>query len=205
MSAAERMAVRTPDGQVKVVPRRVGLGMIARNRAKPAPMPTYVHPLAGTDAAELAPERDPIVYAPQEPVQDAEAPTVPVDPEPAPTAPQRVQTPTQIVDAAAAGELPDVVHVEDQYPAGAGDVFREELPPEPRGNAGREEWAVYAQSLGVEVTEDMGRNKIRDAAKDAALSLDRLPQPALTGGRLDTPEDEPATETVADDPDTRTR
>lgn len=77
-----------------------------------------------------------------------------------------------------------------------------EAPPEPRGNASRQEWAAYADSLGVEVSDDMSRNKIRDAAQDAAQSLDRLPQPALPGGRLETPEDEPVTEeSVTDDED----
>ena len=81
-----------------------------------------------------------------------------------------------------------------------------DLPEEPRGNASRQEWATYAVSLGVEVSDDMTRNKIRDAAQDAAQSLARLPQPALTGGRLETPEDEPVTEgSVTDDEDPGTR
>ena len=81
-----------------------------------------------------------------------------------------------------------------------------ELPPEPRGNASRAEWATYAESMGVEVTDGMSRNRIRDAAQDVAQTLDRLPQPALLGGRLDTPEDEPVTEeSVTDDEDPGTR
>lgn len=81
-----------------------------------------------------------------------------------------------------------------------------DLPAEPRGNASRQEWAEYAVSLGVEVTDGMSRNRIRDAAQDVAQTLDRLPQPALSGGRLDTPEDEPVTEeSVTDDEDPGTR
>lgn len=33
----------------------------------------------------------------------------------------------------------------------------------PRGNASREAWADYAQSVGVEVGDDWTRNQIRDA------------------------------------------
>lgn len=86
-------------------------------------------------------------------------------------------------------------------------VEAEPLPELPRGNAGRAAWAEYAQTvLGLTVTSDQTRNDIRDAAQEAhAAALARMPQPAVAdGGRLDTPEDEPATETVADDPDTRT-
>ena len=81
-----------------------------------------------------------------------------------------------------------------------------EPTPEPRGNASRAEWAVYARRIGVEVSGEMTRNQIRDAAQDAAQSLARLPQPALPGGRLETPEDEPVTEgSVTDDEDPGTR
>ena len=81
-----------------------------------------------------------------------------------------------------------------------------DLPEEPRGNASRQEWAAYAHDIGVEVHSGMSRNQIRDAAQDAAQSLARLPQPALPGGRLETPEDEPVTEeSVTDDEDPGTR
>lgn len=73
---------------------------------------------------------------------------------------------------------------------------------EPRGNASRAMWAHYAESLGVVVTDDMSRNEVRDVARAAAQSVDRLPQPAHEGGRLDTPEDEPVAEgSVTDDED----
>jgi hypothetical protein len=64
---------------------------------------------------------------------------------------------------------------------------------EPRGNASRAVWATYAAAVGVVVSDDMTRNQIRDA-----MTPDRLPQPAREGGRLETPEDEPAPERVPD-------
>jgi hypothetical protein len=196
MSAADQMAVRMPSGRIKQVPRRVGLGMIARNQAKAAPQqnvrpvgvqgagpspgiavtratPAYRHPLEGVRESDLLPSfeaaRGPIEYPNASDTVVDEAPTLePLEDLPADVDPDDVPT----VDAVL-------------------------LPPEPRGNASRLVWAQYAQALGVEVTSAMTRNEIRDAAKDAATSLTRLPQPARTGGRLETPEDEPATETVA--------
>jgi hypothetical protein len=108
------------------------------------------------------------------------------------------------------GPAPTAVVVDEPWPTDAPDddvptVEAAELPPEPRGNASRQEWAEYAVSLGVEVTDGMSRNRIRDAAQDVAQTLDRLPQPALSGGRLETPEDEPAAERLADDEDPGTQ
>lgn len=36
----------------------------------------------------------------------------------------------------------------------------------PRGNASRDEWAAYAQSLGIEVPEDAGREEIKALVDD---------------------------------------
>lgn len=200
MSAADdRMVVRTAGGY-RSLPRRVALGLISAGRAKA--------------------DRGPLAGA-----QDVEAPTVPATPERPSTVQEHPVTPSQIVDAATHGTLPDVVDVASpEYSAAleyladgsdASDLFEEdvptveavELPEPPRGNAGRKDWADYAQEhLGIEVTSDMTRNQIRDAAQERLQSLARLPQPALPGGRLDTPEDEPATvRTVADDEDPGTR
>lgn len=38
----------------------------------------------------------------------------------------------------------------------------EAAPEAPRGNATRDEWAAYATSQGVAVTDDQGRDEIRD-------------------------------------------
>lgn len=144
---------------------------------------------------------------------------MPPEPQDAPTGQQDPLTPSQIVAAAADGTLPEYVDLGADEPelheVDPGELFVEdvptveavELPPLPRGNAGRAEWAAYAQEhLHMVVTSDQTRNEIRDDALHVhAAALARMPQPAVTGGRLDTPEDEPATETVADDPDTRTR
>lgn len=194
MSAADRMVIRTGDGEYRSVPRRAALGMLAAGRAH----------------AE---------HAQQAPAVEVEAPVVPATPDSPPTPPQRAQTiqfqpdgpkvradgtnePTQttapIVEQIAAELGADVSHVPPAAPR--------ELPQEPRGNASRAAWAEYAQSLGVEVTSSMTRDQIRDAAQDAAQSLANLPQPALPGGRLETPEDEPVTEeSVTDDEDPGTR
>jgi hypothetical protein len=43
-----------------------------------------------------------------------------------------------------------------------------ERPPESGAGSGRESWAAYADELGVEVTDDMGRDDII-AAVDAAV------------------------------------
>lgn len=184
MSAADRMVVRTRGGSYRSVPRRQGLAMIAVGRA------------TADDGAQAA-------------VQDVEAPGVPPEPQDAPTGQQDPQT--GVID------LSDPVHdtasleyvglFEEELPDGVPTVEAVELPPLPRGNAGRADWAEYAQThLGLVVTSDQTRNDIRDAAQDAhAAALARLPQPAVTGGRLDTPEDEPVTDgSVTDDEDSRT-
>ena len=173
MSAADWMVVRTRDGSYRSVPRRTGLGMISRGQASVAP-------------ANAAPAP---VYAVE---PDAPASVDPLGPHG-----DEYQAPVTL-DAPAV--TPDADGVTEE-PVNVAPEPYSEAPPEPRGNASRQEWAAYAYSLGVEVSDDMSRNKIRDAAQDVAQSLDRLPQPALTGGRLETPEDEPAAERLADDED----
>jgi hypothetical protein len=200
MSAVDRMGVRVRGGGYRSLPRRQALAMIAAGRAQADP---------GSRLAEPS-------VAPQEPAEGVEPPTVPATPETPPTAPQRVQTfqfqpdgPRVGVDGTSKpSRAPDLepVHKDD---VDAGEdvptVYAVELPPEPKATARRSEWAEYADSLGVEVTSAMTKRDIQQAAEEAAMSLANLPQPARTGGRLETPEDEPAAETVADDPDTRTR
>jgi len=188
MSAADRMVVRTPAGY-RSVPRRVGLGMISAGRAQ----------LATREGAD----------APQASVQDVEAPPVPATSEPAHTPQEHTQTTAPDIEALGA-EIADFIKT--QGPAWTAPPEEDvptalavELPPEPKPTARRGEWADYADSLGVEVTSTMTKREIQKAAQEAATSLANLPQPALPGGRLETPEDEPATETVADDQDPRTR
>lgn len=212
MSAADRMVVRTPGG-ARSVPRRVGLAMLAAGRARRA------------DAAQ-APAQD--VEAPVVPATPDSPPTAQQrvqepdlddgDANDTPTPPDEYD-PELEERRRALGLKPGEWQAERgpiTYPplepvGGTADgdvptVYAVELPAEPKATARRAEWAAYAHSLGVEVTSAMTKNQIRDAAQDAAQSLDRLPQPARTGGRLETPEDEPATVgTVADDEDPGTR
>lgn len=194
MSAADRMVVRTRDGAYRSVPRRTGLGMISRGQAEAATTPA---PPVAADVDPLGPHGDEYQTptAEQAHAQLAHAMGVPVE----------VITPTALDNPYRHPlEGVDPVDLLPEFQAERGPVefpITRELPAEPRGNASRAEWAEYAISLGVDVTDGMSRNKIRDAAQDAAQSLDRLPQPALTGGRLETPEDEPAAERLADDED----
>lgn len=53
---------------------------------------------------------------------------------------------------------------------------------EPKGNASRDEWAAYATHLGLEVSEDAGRDAIKElVAAAAAESLDDPEQPEDAG------------------------
>lgn len=197
MSAADRMVVRTRSGAYKSLPRRTALGLIAAGRVTPEPAP--VTPQAAPVTAVVPPaqhddEHQALAAMTTEPVtitgtpdeiaatMDALAPVGDVD---------QVTPKLQYVSSSLDADVPTVEAVP--------------LPPEPKPTARRGEWADYADSLGVQVTSDMTKREIQQAAQEAATSLTNLPQPALTGGRLETPEDEPAAETVADDPDTRTR
>jgi hypothetical protein len=138
--------------------------------------------------------------APLTPADEPQAAVVPATPDSAPRPQEHTQTPAPQVYVG----TPDDMDALMDALAPVGDAERE-LPAEPKPTARRGEWADYADSLGVEVTSAMTKREIQHAAQEAATSLANLPQPALTGGRLETPEDEPATETVADDQDPRTR
>lgn len=193
MSAADRMAVRMPDGEIRSVPRRVGLAMVARSQATHAPAQSAPNPsLKGRRPASAVT------------VVTAEAPSL-----------------TDLVDVLS--QTSDVVDLADPAhgpvidPA---DVFEEDDPTalpinapaieRPKGNAGREVWAEFAAAHGVDVDDEMGRNDIRDAVV-AKLETDRMSRPAfpdhsVDGGRPATPEDEPVTEDMVTsaDPGERT-
>lgn len=204
MSAADRMVVRTPAGY-RSVPRRVGLGMISAGRAQLA---------TGGSASGGYPEpgyTTESVAAPLTPADESQAAVVPATPDDAHTPQEHTQTTAPQVYAGTPDEVDALMDAlapvgdaePDSIPA---DIPARELPPEPRVTARRAEWADYADSLGVEVTSAMTKREIQQAALDAATSLANLPQPALTGGRLETPEDEPVTDgSVTDDEDPRTR
>lgn len=195
MSAADRMAVRMPGGEIRSVPRRVGLAMVARSQATHAPAQSAPRPGAKGQRPASAVT-----------VVTAEAPEL--------TAPVHVlsQTPGQIAETMRTGELPGgPAHspvVDEPAPAIEATVSsvidREVFVERPKGNAGRDAWADYARAHGVKVTDEMGRNDIRDLV--AELETDRMSRPALQGGRPATPEDEPVTEDMVTsaDPGERT-
>jgi hypothetical protein len=179
MSAADRMAVRTTDGKIRSVARRVGLGMIARNQAKAAPhqrvqrtgalgnRPASAVTVVTAEAPELTAQTSGVVD-----LADHEPPAAPVE--------------FEEDDSTA-------------LPVDAPSVER------PRGNAARKFWAEFARVHGVEVTGYMTRDQIRDAV-DAKFESDRMSRPAHEGGRPATPEDEPVTEDMVTsvDPGERT-
>lgn len=224
MSAADRMVVRTGNGTYRSVPRRVGLGMIAAGRAAAAPAgsqpptamsPIYVPGVPGVDASARADVESPI---PHDDEHQALVPN-PYDLVNAAAlagefdADDSAASADDAWDGSWQAERGPIVYntpepaPELQYVSDTGDedvptVEAVPLPPEPKPSARRSDWAEYADSLGVEVTSAMTKREIQDAAADAAQSLTNLPQPALTGGRLETPEDEPVTEeSVTDDED----
>lgn len=210
MSAADRMVVRTAGGY-RSLPRRVALAMISAGRATADP--------AATRASEPA-----VLVEPVEPHDDEyqlpggvaptvvdagdanDTPTPPQEYDPALDERRRVAGLRSGEWRAVRGPITYPVPVAEPAQVDVPTVEAVELPAPPRGNAGRRQWAEYAQEhLGLEVTSSMTRNEIRDAALERLESLARLPQPALEGGRLDTPEDEPVTDgSVTDDEDPRT-
>lgn len=201
MSAADRMAVRMPGGEIRSVARRVGLAMVARSRATHAPAqsappasvkgrrPASAVTVVTAEAPELAPPVESRGPAADAVVVDERTPAV---------------TP----------QTSGVVDLADHDPAGAPVEFEEDDPtarPDsvafavaPKGNASRDVWATYAGFRGVTVTDEMGRNEIRDLV--AELESDRMSRPAHEGGRPATPEDEPVTEDMVTsaDPGERT-
>lgn len=208
MSAADRMAVRMPGGEIRSVPRRVGLAMVARSQATHAPAQSAPNPAAKG----------------RRPTPTRFAGTARAD---------AVVDVSDQVDLNQITVLPDggtldlgtaqtsgVVDLADHEPDGSPVEFEEDDPTalpvdapaveRPRGNAGRDAWADYARAHGVDVTDEMGRNDIRDTVV-AKLETDRMSRPAfpdhsVDGGRPATPEDEPVTEDMVTsaDPGERT-
>lgn len=216
MSAADRMAVRMPGGEIRSVPRRVGLAMVARSQATHAPAQSAPNPAAKgrRPAPQFVPEGGKVTLAPG----------VNVAPEDVTTSIHVLsQTPGQIAETMRTGELPGgPAHSPELASEGTDGVpctcpddvtaLPIDAPPieRPKGNAGREVWADFAAAHGVEVTDEMGRNDIRDAVV-AKLETDRMSRPAfpdhsVNGGRPATPEDEPVTEDMVTsaDPGERT-
>jgi hypothetical protein len=196
MSAADWMVIRTRDGY-RSVPRRVGLGMISRGAGE----------AATTGAVQALPPEPP------EPHDDEYEPVSTwSDDAPDPELEERrrvlgLKRDAEFVAVRGPIEYHLLEPVAGEPDADVPTVEAVELPDPPRGNAARQEWAAYASEyLGIEVTDAMNRNQIRDAAQEQLQSVARLPQPALPGGRLETPEDEPVTEgSVTDDEDPGTR
>lgn len=211
MSAADRMIVRTPSGEYKTLPRRRAVGLISAGRAKAArvapaaPVSRSVTPTPARPAGQGARRVSGEAAAVDTGVATGANETLP-----------EIGEDTPLYDGMNTEVLAGwpIEHPEPE------PVEPAELP-EPRGNASRKVWATYAMSRDIEVTSSMTRTEIQAAVRDADTEpdvaddgdtedvaadvedeTDRLPQPAHTvGGRLETPEDEPATERVADDED----
>lgn len=202
MSAADRMAVRMPDGEIRSVARRVGLAMIAQSRA------THQRPGDAVKAPKVRkstgrPNVAQIGAHGAVTVVTADAPQLDHVDDDGPGMIKAVRGP--VVYPKIDGAKPDDVVVDEDPTA-----LPIEAPAveQPKGNAGRAAWAQYAGVVGVPVTDEMGRNEIRDAVV-AKLESDRMSQPAFSefeGGRLATPEDEPVTESAVThaDPGERT-
>lgn len=188
MSAADRMVVRTSEG-VRSVPRRQALAMISTRRAKLIERP------APSGAVRVVTAQSPALKP-----GEIELPAT------------RYDGPTLAdVGMTQADLLPDFQAKRGPVEFATPDVDATALPIEapaveqPKGNAGRDAWAEYARVHGVAVSEDMGRNDIRDTVL-AKLESDRMSRPAFDGGRPATPEDEPVTESAVThaDPGERT-
>jgi len=209
MSAVDRMVVRTRSGEVRSMPRRQALALIAAGRAEaerrsrlaapPEPTPTPNPYDLGAIAAE-ADELD---------ADDAnDTPTPPDEHNPELDERRRALglKPGEWMAERGGIKYPTLEPVTGTPDVDVPTVEAVPLPPEPKPSALRGVWAEYADSLGVEVTSTMTKREIQQAAEEAAQSLSNLPQPALTGGRLETPEDEPVTDgSVTDDEDSRTQ
>lgn len=208
MSAADRMAVRMPGGEIRSVPRRVGLAMVARSQATHAPAQSAPRP--GAKGQPPAPAM----------FEGTARADVDVDVSDQVDLNEITMLPDGGTLDLGTAQTSGVVDLADQDPAGSPVEFEEDDPTalpvdapaieRPRGNAGREVWAEFAAVHGVEVTDEMGRNDIRDTVV-AKLETDRMSRPAfpdhsVDGGRPATPEDEPVTEDMvtSDDPGERT-
>lgn len=180
MSAADRMVVRTSAG-VRSIPRRQALALISTRRAKLIP------PSSRSGAVRVVTAESPAITRTMADVGITQADLLPdVQAERGPVV--YGKTPTNVM-------VDDPTALPIEAPA----------VEQPKGNAGRDAWAEYARVHGVAVSEDMGRNDIRDTVL-AKLESDRMSRPAFEGGRPATPEDEPVTESAVThaDPGERT-
>lgn len=218
MSAVDRMVVRVRGAGYRSLPRRQALALISAGRAEADRRTRLDEPIRQPDPVVITGTPEAIATK-----MDELAPVNPYDLGTFAAAPGELDADDSAASADDAGdgswqaERGPIVYntpepaPELQYVSDAGDedvptVDAVPLPPEPKPSARRGEWADYADSLGVEVTSAMTKREIQQAAEEAAQSLSNLPQPALPGGRLDTPEDEPVTDgSVTDDEDSRTK
>ena len=217
MSAVDRMAVRIRGGEYRSMPRRQALALIAAGRAKADKRGRLAEPMRQPDPVEITGTPEAIVTNPYELGRFAGDDDSAASPDGSPTAPDEDDPeleerrralglqPGEWMAERGGIKYPTLAPVSDTTDADVPTVEAVPLPPEPKPSARRGEWADYADSLGVEVTSAMTKRQIQEAAEGAAQSLSNLPQPALTGGRLETPEDEPVTDrSVTDDEDPRT-
>lgn len=193
MSAADRVVIRTRSGEVRTVPRRAALGMIARGGAKAAPRAAKVPPLKAA-SAPVKPLTKPVEV--RVPRVAAKSPTARVlPPVPVVEAVAPVVDPVELVTPDVERVTVDVTKLPMNVPI---PVIVDTTPP--KQNASRKAWAEYASNVrGVVVTSDMTRNQLRDLI--AKMDSARMSRPAFTeysvdGGRPATPEDVPVTESV---------
>lgn len=183
MSAADRV-IRTRDGRIRIVPTHLAAGLISTRRAKPARRRVEVT----ARVSDVEKKSEPVKSSSRRPVVTAKAPKPIRDPD------------TDPVDVVDLSDTIESDHVEDtgMDSTDSVDVLDEvtPLPSAPSTRAAKSVWIEYAEAIGVDVTDGMTKAAIQSAARD------RLPQPAPTGGRLATPEDEPVVQAVHHDPDT---
>jgi hypothetical protein len=183
MSAADRMAVRV-NGEVRSYPRRVALALIANNRAQHAPRPA-------ASAVQVVTAESPALKP-----GEIELPATKYD---GPTLADVGMTQADLLPDVQAKrgpvKFPGNLHDDDAYGDATALPIEAPAVEQPKGNAGRDAWVHYAQAHGVRVTDEMGRNEVRDTVL-AKLESDRMSRPAFEGGRPDTPEDEPVTESA---------
>lgn len=207
MSAADYVAIRTRSDGVRVVPRRVAMGLIARGAARIEPrhkadrtpdVPAKSAPVKAKHA-KTAPKAEPVeikvpkVAAAKAPVRPS-APTSdggkglpeitqtrgPVERPNHPKSKPEAPKPVVVADdVTPSADVVDVPVVDE--PGEDVTALPVEAPapdvPEPKKNASRKVWAEYAKSRGVTVTSDMTRNQLRDIV--AELDTAHLSQPAF--------------------------
>lgn len=176
MSVADRMVVRTRDGEYRSVPRRTALAMISVGRAQAAGTTTIPDegetPTVVADVASVVPENVS---------------------EPATTEPEPVLEPVGVNEPAPEYEIPTVEAV--PLPA----------EPRANASRGKWlEYAVsLGVEVADDLTRNEIRDAAQRAAQSLS---DLPQPAVTDGGRLDMPEDEPVTEeSVTDDEDSGTR